>query len=153
AAVVGFAAGWLTRDDARTQLKVDGDNRVLIGMRDRSTAEWRENTQQRVRESLEGDEGTVLSSQVQDPATVPGHDVLDALRTVLLVFVLFGAFASGLLVINTIATIVLEQRPQIGAMKAIGGTTRDVMAMYLVLALLYGVLGTGLGLLAGIGLA
>src|SRR5262249_5159491 len=153
ATVVGFAAAWLTREDARKQLKLDGDNRVLIAMRERSTAAWREYSQQRVRESLEGDEVTVLASQVRDPATVPGHDVLTALRTILLVFVLFGAFASGLLVVNTVATNVLEQRPQIGAMKAIGGTTRDVMTMYLALALLYGALGTVLGLLAGIGLA
>ena len=82
---------------------------------------------------------------------MPGRDMLGALHTILLVFGLFGAFASGLLVVNTVSTVVLEQRPQIGAMKAIGGTTGDVMAMYLVLSLLYGVLGTALGLLAGIG--
>ncbi len=153
APVVGFAAAWLTRDDALAQLKLDGDNRVLVAMRNNSTAAWREYTQTRVRETLEGDEVTVLASQVQDPAQVPGHDVLAALRTILLAFGLFGAFASGLLVINTVATIVLEQRPQIGTMKAIGGTTQQVMLVYLALALLYGVLGTSLGLVAGIGLA
>ncbi|HEY7060871.1 MAG TPA: FtsX-like permease family protein [Chloroflexota bacterium] len=153
APVVGFASAWLTRDDARTQLKVDGDNRVLITMREDRTAAWRDYTAQRVREALEGDEVTVLASQVHDPASTPGRDVLAAVRMVLLAFGLFGAFASGLLVINTVATIVLEQRPQIGAMKAIGGTTRDVMLVYLALALLYGALGTALGLAAGIGLA
>ena len=149
--VAGFATGWVTQDDAKRLLKVDGDNRVLITLRDNTTAALREDTQQRVRESLEGDEVTVLGSQLRDPTTVPGRDILDALHTILLAFGLSGAFASGLLVLNTIATIVLEQRPQIGAMKAIGGTKRHVMAMYLVLALLYGVLGTALGLLAGIG--
>jgi putative ABC transport system permease protein len=122
-------------------------------MRDRGTAALREYTQQRVRESLEGDEVSVLASQVRDPTTLPGRDLISALQTMLLAFGVFGAFVSGLLVVNTVSTIVLEQRPQIGAMKAIGGTTRRVMAMYLVLALLYGVLGTGLGLLAGIGFA
>ncbi len=153
APVVGFAAAWLTRDDALAQLKLSGDNRVLIKIRHRSSAAWREYTEQRVRESLEGDEVSVLASQVQDPAMAPGHEVLAALHTILLAFGLFGALASGLLLVNTIATIVLEQRPQIGAMKAIGGTTRHVMAVYLVLALLYGALGTALGLIGGIGLA
>src|SRR3712207_7295952 len=41
--------------------------------------------------------------------------------------------SSGLLVTNTVSTIILEQRPQIGSMKAVGGTTRQVMRMYLVL--------------------
>jgi putative ABC transport system permease protein len=153
APVVGFASAWLPLEDARSHLKLDGDNRLLIRLRENRTPEWREYSQQRVRESLEGDEVTVLATQVQDPATVPGHDVLDALRTILLAFGLFGAFASGLLVVNTIATVVLEQRPQIGTMKAVGGTTRQVMATYLALALLYGVLGTALGLVAGITLA
>ena len=57
---------------------------------------------------------------------------------------------ASLLVTNTISTIILEQRAQIGSMKAIGGTTRQVMRMYLVLAFLYGALGTLLGLVGGI---
>jgi putative ABC transport system permease protein len=153
AAVVGFASAWLTRDAAASLLQVDGDTQVLVQMRDAATAALRDSTQQRVRESLEGDEVTVLTSQVQDPAAVPGHDLLAALHTILLAFGLLGACASALLVVNTISTIVLEQRPQIGAMKAVGATTRDVLAMYLLLALLYGALGTGLGLLAGVGFA
>jgi putative ABC transport system permease protein len=150
APVVGFASGWMTADDARSLLELDSDNRVLIRMRDTSTEAVRDGTQQRVRESLEGNEVTVLASQVRDPTSPPGQDILQALRTILLVFALFGALASGLLVVNTISTIVMEQRPQIGAMKAIGGSTRDVMKMYLVLGLLYGSLGTALGFLAGI---
>jgi putative ABC transport system permease protein len=153
APVVGFASVWLPRDEARALLKLDGDNRVLLKLRENRTAGWRDYSLQRVRESLEGDEVTVLASQVQDPAAVPGHEVLAALRVILLVFGLFGALASGLLVVNTIATIVQEQRPQIGTMKAIGARTRHVLATYLALALLYGALGTVLGLLAGVALA
>src|SRR4051812_9143110 len=153
AAVIGFASAWLTHEDAASLLGVSDDNRVLIAMRDNGSAALRDYTQQRVRDTLAGGEATILSSQVRDPTTMPGRDMLDALHTILLAFGLFGAFASGLLVVNTVSTIVIEQRPQIGAMKAIGGTTGDVMAMYLVLSLLYGVLGTALGLLAGIGFA
>jgi putative ABC transport system permease protein len=150
APVVGFASAWLVREDAQRLLKLDGDNRVLIAMRDASTAERREATEQRVRESLEGDEVTVLASEARDPATVPGQDILAALHKILLAFGLFGAFTSGLLVVNTISTIVMEQRPQIGTMKAIGATARHVLAVYLALALLYGLLGTALGLAAGV---
>jgi putative ABC transport system permease protein len=155
AAVVGFASAWLNHEDAAKLLGVsdDKDNRLLIALRDNRSAALRDYTQQRVRDTLAGGEATILGSQVRDPTTMPGRDMLDALHTILLVFGLFGAFASGLLVVNTVSTIVLEQRPQIGAMKAIGGTTGDVMAMYLVLSLLYGVLGTALGLLAGIAFA
>src|SRR5579885_3608336 len=88
-AVAGFAAAWLTHDDAAALLKLNGDNRLLIAMRDHGTAALREYTQQRVRESLEGNEVTVLASQVRDPATLPGRDVLDALHVILLAFALF----------------------------------------------------------------
>jgi len=153
AAVLGYASAWLPHDDAERLLKLGGDTRVLIRMKDDGTAALREYTQQQVRDSLEGDEVTVLASRVRDPATMPGLDVIDALHTMLLTFGLLGAVASSLLVVNIISTVVLEQRPQIGAMKAIGGTTRAVMAAYLALALLYGALGTAIGLVAGIGLA
>lgn len=153
AAVVGFASAWLNRDDAAALLKLDGDNRLLIAMSDHGSAARREDTDLRVREWLEGDEVTVFASQVRDPAATPGQEMLGALHKILLAFGLLGTLVSGLLVVNTISTIVLEQRPQIGAMKAIGGRVRQVMAMYLLLALLYGVLGTALGLLAGIAFA
>ncbi len=150
APVVGFASAWLHRDDAAALLDLRGDTRLLLRLHDASTAELREATQQRVRESLEGDEVTVLTSEARDPTTLPGQDVVAALNALLLVLGLFGAVASGLLVVNTLATLVVEQRPQIGVMKAIGGTTRHVLVTYLALALLYGVLGTALGLVAGL---
>src|SRR5579884_2057780 len=150
AAAVGFATVWLNRDDAEELLKLGGVNRLLLKMKDASSASLRADTEKAVRDGLEGKGATVLSTQVRDPATLPGKDMLDSLRTLLLVFALLGAFASGLLVTNTVSTIILEQRAQIGSMKAIGGTTRQVMRMYLVLAFLYGALGTLLGLAGGI---
>ncbi len=151
AAAVGFASAWLTRDEAEKLLQLGGTNRTLIKLTNTGTANVRTDTEKRVRESLEGNDVTVLASQVRDPSTLPGKDMLDSLRALLLVFALLGAFASGLLVANTISTIILEQRGQIGSMKAVGGTTGQVMRVYLALALLYGALGTALGLAAGIG--
>jgi putative ABC transport system permease protein len=152
AGAVGFASAWLNKADVEKILKVGGDNRLLVQMKNNTTAQLREDTQKRVQETLESNEVTVLGTQVRDPTTLPGKDQIDALRTILLVFALVGASASGLLVINTISTIVLEQRPQIGSMKAVGASTQQVMLTYLILSLLYGVLGTIIGLAAGIGL-
>jgi putative ABC transport system permease protein len=152
AGAVGFASAWLSKADVEKVLKIGGDNRLLIRMKNNATAGVREETEKRVQETLESNEVTVLGTQVRDPTTLPGKDQIDSLRTILLVFALVGACASGLLVINTISTIVLEQRPQIGSMKAVGASTQQVMLTYLLLSLLYGVLGTILGLGAGIGL-
>src|SRR4051794_14452760 len=40
APVVGFASVWLPRDDARALLKLDGDNRLLLKLRENRTAGW-----------------------------------------------------------------------------------------------------------------
>jgi putative ABC transport system permease protein len=147
----GFATAWLGKDDAEKVLKVGGDNRLLIRLKNNSTASLREDTEKRVQETLESNEVTVLGTQVRDPTTLPGKDQLDSLRTILSMFALVGAFASGLLVINTISTVVIEQRPQIGSMKAVGASTQQVMLTYLLLSLLYGVMGTILGVAGAIG--
>ena len=78
---------------------------------------------------------------VDKPAGPTSHDVVRVARRALGTrrvghFGTLDPFASGLLVINTISTIVLEQRPQIGSMKAIGASTQQIMLTYLVLALL-----------------
>ena len=51
------------------------------------------------------------------------------------------SLALGLfLVINTVNAIVAQQVPQIGVLKAIGGTTRQMMVLYLSGVLIYGVI-------------
>jgi putative ABC transport system permease protein len=151
AQVTGQATAWVRRDDARAILKLDGDNRVLVQLRDRSTAQVREQTDQRVRQRLADAGATLGDSTIRDPERFEGQDLFESLRAVSALFALVGAFASGLLVINTITTIVVEQRGQIGAMKAVGATTGHVLRLYVALAVLYGVLGTALGLVGALG--
>jgi putative ABC transport system permease protein len=63
----------------------------------------------------------------------------------------FLALLSALVLIsNTITTLVTEQTPEIGIMKAVGGRRRQVAAVYLKAALLLGALGTGVGVVLGI---
>ncbi|HEV2237909.1 MAG TPA: FtsX-like permease family protein [Ktedonobacterales bacterium] len=57
---------------------------------------------------------------------------------------------TGFLIINTVTTLVAEQTKIIGAMKAAGATTGTVMRGYLTSVGIYGLLGTALGLVAGV---
>jgi putative ABC transport system permease protein len=50
--------------------------------------------------------------------------------------VLLGLF----LIVNTVNAIVAQQVPQIGVIKAVGGSTRQLLALYLSIALIYGFL-------------
>ena len=54
------------------------------------------------------------------------------------------------LVVNTINALVAQQIPQIGIMKAIGGTTRQVMTLYVASVLIYGLLALIIALPLGV---
>ena len=57
---------------------------------------------------------------------------------------------SGFLVVNVISSIVVEQKRQIGVMKALGASGWDNFVMYAGIALTYGLLGVVPGVLLGI---
>lgn len=86
---------------------------------------------------------------VRDPENYIGKRELDALLAVLAIFSVVGLITSGFLVANTLAAIVTEQVSEIGVLKAIGGTRGQVLLVYLLSALVYGVVGTTLGLVVG----
>ncbi|HET7149670.1 MAG TPA: FtsX-like permease family protein [Candidatus Nitrosopolaris sp.] len=54
-------------------------------------------------------------------------------------------------IITTLYTAVIERTREIGTLKAIGAQNRDILALFLVEALLIGIFGATIGLLAGIG--
>ena len=63
---------------------------------------------------------------------------------------LIAMVVSGLLVVNIINTIVVEQKRQIGAMKSLGATRWDNFMMYTGIALTYGVIGMVPGVVLGV---
>ncbi len=54
-------------------------------------------------------------------------------------------------IITTLYTAVIERTREIGTLKAIGAQNSDILALFLVEALLIGIFGASIGLLAGIG--
>jgi putative ABC transport system permease protein len=73
--------------------------------------------------------------------------------TLILSFIgIFSLILSGFLVVNTMSALLTEQRRQIGMMKAIGGTGRQITGIYLVLVTVYGLLSLVVALPIGMGL-
>lgn len=71
-------------------------------------------------------------------------------------FTLFGIFAlatAGFIILNSFRTMVAERRRDIGMLRAIGARRKTITQMFLAESLLTGVLGTGIGLLLGWGMA
>ena len=69
------------------------------------------------------------------------------LSSIAIVSLIVGAVG----IITTLYTAVVERTREIGTLKAIGAQNRNILALFLVEALLIGVFGATLGLLSGIG--
>ena len=90
---------------------------------------------------------------IREAGSYPGKDLFEQLATLMNVFTVLALLAAGVLVANTMGTLIGEQRREIGMMKAIGGTRRQIRRVYLRTALLLGAIGSALGVALGVVIA
>src|SRR5260370_1325294 len=83
--------------------------------------------------------------------TTSGAIAINGLLIVIRVLALIALLSTCLLIINTMTVLITEQMRIIGTMKAIGGTLWMSIGGYLTAVGVYSVVGTILGLAAGIG--
>ena len=106
-----------------------------------------------IEDQLEKSGIQVFSTRTPQPGE---HWAEDIVKTLVMLFTLFGFIILGLssfLVINTITALIAQQMKQIGVMKLVGGRRPQVMGMYFVNVLIYGLMalliGVPLGIFAG----
>ncbi|HEX6385247.1 MAG TPA: ABC transporter permease, partial [Anaerolineae bacterium] len=100
---------------------------------------------QAIEDKLERSGREVFAIDVPPPGE---HWAEEIIETLVLLFIVFGAlilFLSGFLVINTISALLAQQIKQIGIMKLVGARRPQIMAMYFVMVLVYGLLSLGVG--------
>lgn len=99
----------------------------------------------------------VFYTEVYDPGKHWFQDPMNTMMMLMMIIGLFTIILSGFQVVNTISGLLRQQVRQIGIMKAIGARTNQVIGMYLILVLAYGVLAliiaVPLGFAGGYGLA
>ena len=92
---------------------------------------------------------TVLGVSFPEPITAQLRQ-LDGIFTLVRVLALLAVVMSGILLLNTVTTLIAEQTAIIGTMKAIGGTRRVILRGYLLSIGIYSLLATVPGLVLGI---
>ncbi|HEX7252740.1 MAG TPA: ABC transporter permease [Thermoanaerobaculia bacterium] len=102
-----------------------------------------------VRKIAERSGHPVRRVDVPTPGKHPHAAIMGLLLLAMSTFGLFALILSGVLVINLLAALMASQTRQIGVMKAIGGTRRQISRIYLSEALLLGAAGLFLALPAG----
>ncbi len=78
---------------------------------------------------------------------------MEMARVGLSVFGMLALFMGGFIIFNTFRTVVSERRRDIGMLRALGATRRVILGIILAEGLIQGLLGSGLGLFLGYGLA
>lgn len=120
----------------------------------------KENVQQAIddiNEKLKPQGVSVAYSEVLHPEEHYLQEMIDGVGMVLTVMAIASLGLSVMLVINTINALIAQQIPQIGIMKAIGSTRRQITTMYLSAIFVYGflslVIAVPIGAYAGNALA
>ena len=101
-----------------------------------------------VEDHLERTGRPVLGRQtITEPYATP---FINSIVFILSTFGLIILLLSGFLVINAISALIAQQVPQIGIMKLIGARRGQIMGLYMVTVLVYGLLAIALGLPAAV---
>jgi putative ABC transport system permease protein len=83
----------------------------------------------------------------------PGKEFFDEIASLMNVFTVLALLSALVLIANTMTTLIGEQRREIGMMKAVGGTRRQIRRIYLRTALLLGAAGSVIGVVLGVVIA
>jgi putative ABC transport system permease protein len=149
AAIMGTSVAYALDSEVRKMYGGAGDNQVLVRLSDFSPS-VRADSRAEIERTFQKRGLQFGSYWERNPDDYVGKRQLDALVLLMTVFSLVGLVIASFLVANTLAAVISEQMGEIGAMKAIGATGGKVVSIYVVAGVLYGVVGTGLGLALGI---
>jgi len=141
--------GYMRESDLRSLFHVAGSNTALVRLNDYNT---RADTAKQLAQVLASNDVVVLGSQVGRDVSGGNSSTVFAIFLIMRVLSGVALLLTVFLLLSTVTTLVTEQVPVIGTMKAIGARTGQVLRSYLTGVALYGVLGTALGLILGVGL-
>ena len=82
----------------------------------------------------------VSNISVNNPGKHPAQSIIDSVLMLMAALGVMSVFLSGFLIINTTNALISQQIRQIGVMKAIGATIFQLIGMYMVLVLIFGLL-------------
>ncbi|MBN1249021.1 MAG: ABC transporter permease, partial [Anaerolineae bacterium] len=91
-----------------------------------------------VKDRAERNGMTIPSTLSVEPGMLPLGDILQAVLLLMGTLGLLSLLLSVFLIINTVSALLTQQKRQIGVMKAVGARSGQLMRMYLVMMVAYG---------------
>jgi len=139
----GDASFFATPETLRDILNIDGFNQLKIQLPAFDKAQAQSIGDQ-LKRRLERFGTDVDTPQIQDPKR---HFFQDNIDPILLIMGVIGGLSlaiSAFLIVNTINSVLAQQVAQIGVMKAVGATTGNIIRVYLLMVLIYGLCAVAL---------
>ena len=143
-----FPTFYVTRDSMQ-RLAGSKDFNLIRFSVPQYTKENAENAVYEVKTKLRKLGVSVTYYEVQAPQQHPMQDIINAIGLVLALMAVMSLGLSTFLVINTINSVIIQQVPQIGVMKAIGGVKREIVILYLSFVGIYGLISLGISVPIG----
>ena len=103
------------------------------------------------RDLKEGEEDFSVQTPLQSVQTV--NTILTVINIIVSGIAAISLLIGGIGIANAMFTSVLERRKQIGTMKAIGAKNSDILSLFIIESMLFGLIGGIIGAILGLGLA
>lgn len=107
---------------------------------DATKAAVREEVSGRIHKDLEDNNVTIISYSTRSPYSHPNIDLCNAIVSLLLMLTFLIVFLSGFLITNTLQFLLTQQIQQVGIMKSVGATRRQIVMIYAAMITVFGVL-------------
>ncbi len=127
-----------------------GFNELYIVSKNQEDKDFTQQITNEVKNKTEKSGYTIPMSTTAEPGQLPLDEILQAVLLLMGVLGILSLFLSAFLIINTVSALLAQQKRQIGVMKAIGACTHQIMGMYLVMVMIYGVIALIIAVPAGI---
>ena len=139
AQITGVPYGYVSQDTLEWLGLPRGYNELhLLVLDNRYDQDYITRIAQEATDKFERDGRTVYWSEVPEPGTHFAQQFLPTILTILTSLGVLALILSSFLVINVITAIVTQQMKQIGVMKSIGATPRQVAGLYFRMVLMFG---------------
>jgi putative ABC transport system permease protein len=140
AQIDGTPYGYITFDTLRWFGEPYGFNELHVLSTNPEDKAWAQQVVNHVKDKAEKSGYTIPLSMTAEPGQLPMNDVLQGILLLMGLLGVLSLFLSIFLVVNTVSALLTQQKRQIGVMKAVGGSTIQILGMYLVMVLAYGMM-------------
>ena len=140
-AMSGVVTGYVTRETGKWLGANDGYNKILVSVAENPTdRDHVGNVIKKITDRFDRAGLTGYGVSMYDPGHHFAWQITQGVIFILSFFGWLTVILSGFLIVNTIVALMMQQTKQIGVMKAIGAGMEQILPMYIVLLMGFGLL-------------